>query len=177
MPCILLPAGEFRKVARTVKGRTRFPFKITIVPVGKPPPRGPWVGTHRWKYRAIYNIKMKLSIQIEKASNRANYTWYKFYSVRGYGAPGRLEFVCPYSGMIAKTVEMEEAASVRRYWSLCAAKSREILDWLNSIDPARYSAPLNTYLLRTIVITYNIREIEKYQRLNPFQEPRPWQKQ
>jgi myo-inositol catabolism protein IolC len=120
-------------------------------------------------------MKMKLSIQVEKASNRAKWKWYKFYFVRGYGAPGRLEFVCPYSGMIAKTIEQEEAASVRRYWSSCARKSQEILDWLESIDPHRYTTELNAYLLRTIVTVYSIREIEKYQQQNPFEQPRPWQ--
>ena len=58
---------------------------------------------------------MKLEIQIEKASNKAKYTWFKFYAVRGYGAPGVCEFICPYSGMIAKTVNPEQAASLRRY--------------------------------------------------------------
>lgn len=163
-------------MARTVKGRKRFPFRITIVPVEDAAPKKPWIGTHRWKHRAIYNMKMKLSIQIEKASAKAKYKWYKFYSVRGYGAPGRLEFVCPYSGMIASTVFPEEAASLRKYWSVCAVKSKEILDWLSSLDPARYSAKLNTYLLRTIVVPYNIREIEQYRKKYPFQEAKPWQK-
>lgn len=162
-------------MARTTKGQKRFQFKITIVPVSKSAPRRPWVGTHRWKHRALYNIKMKLSIQIEKASNRAKYKWYKFYSVSRYGAPGRLEFICPYSGMVAKTIKPEEAASLRRYWSLCASKSREVLNWLESIDPASYSARLHTYLLRIIVIGYNIREINKYRKRHPFQEAKPWQ--
>lgn len=171
---ILLPAGEFCKLARTVKGKTRFPFKIVLVPADQPPPKPPWIGTHQWKYRAIYNMKMKLSIQIEKASAKAKYKWYKLYSVRGYGAPGRLEFICPYSGMVGKIVEPEEAASLRRYWSVCAKKSREILEWLEGLDPARYSVDLHSYLLRTIVTPYNIREIKKFQKDNPFQEAKPW---
>ena len=119
---------------------------------------------------------MKLSIQIEKASNRAKWKWYKFYSVRGYGAPGRLEFICPYSGMTAKTLHQDEAACARRYWASCAKKSKEILEWLNTLRPERYSAELNSYLLRLIVITYGIREIETYQRRNPFAKPKPWQR-
>ena len=173
---IVFPAGRFRKLARTVKGKTRFPFKIILVPPDQPPPRAPWIGTHRWKHRAIYNVKMKLAIQIEKASNKAKYRWFKLYAVRGYGAPSVSEFICPYSGMIAKTVQPEQAASLRRYWAQCAKKSREILNWLDSLDPARYSVDLNSYLLRTIVITYNIREIKKYQAQHPFEDSRPWQK-
>lgn len=173
---ILLPVGESCKVARTTKGRTRFPFKITLVPLDQPAPRTPWIGTHRWKHRAIYNMKMKLTMQIEKASNRAKYDWFKFYGVRGYGAPNASEFICPYSGMIAKTVRPEQAAFVRKYWAQCAKKSCEILDWLGSLDPARYSTKLNSYLLRTIVTTYNIREIRKYQAQNSFEEAKPWQK-
>jgi hypothetical protein len=119
---------------------------------------------------------MKLAIQVEKASNRAKYDWFKFYAVRGYGAPDMTEFICPYSGMIAKTVKPEEAASVRRYWVGCAKKSREILNWLSSLDPARYSTGLNSYLLRAIVTTYNIREIEEYQAKHPFESTKPWQK-
>lgn len=172
----LFPAGEFRKLARTVKGRERFPFKITIVSPDQPAPREPWIGTHRWKHRAIYNMKMKLSIQIEKASNKSRYQWYKLYSVRGYGAPGNSEFICPYSGMVAKTVDPEEAVSLRKYWACCARKSKEILDWLDQLDPARYSADLNSYLLRVIVATGNIREITKYQKHHPFQEAKSWQK-
>ena len=173
---ILLSAGEFCKVARTTKGRTRFPFKIILVPPDRPAPKAPWAGTHKWKHRAIYNIKMELAIQVEKASNRAKYDWFKFYSVRGYGAPGIAEFICPYSGMIAKTIKPEEAASMRKYWVGCAKKSREMLNWLSSLDPARYSTGLNSYLLRTIVTTYNIREIEEYQAKYPFESAKPWQK-
>jgi hypothetical protein len=114
-------------MARTVKGKVRFPFRITLVPPDRPAPKQPWIGSHQWKHRAFYNIKMKLSIQIEKASNRAKWKWYKFYSVRGYGAPGRLEFICPYSGMTAKTLHQDEAACARRYWASCAKKSKEIL--------------------------------------------------
>jgi hypothetical protein len=175
MGAILLLTGKFCKVSRTVQGKTRFPFKITLVPLDRPAPKTPWVGTHRWKYRAIYNIKMKLEIQIEKASNKANYDWFKFYAVRGYGAPGVCEFICPYSGMIAKTIEPEQAASLRRYWAQCAKKSGELLDWLSHLDPARYSAGLNSYLLRAIVITYNIREVKKYQAQYPFEASRSWQ--
>lgn len=172
---ILLLAGESCKVPRTVKGKTRFPFRIILVPPDQPAPKAPWIGTHRWKHRAIYNIKMKLEVQIEKASNRAKYSWFKLYAVRGYGAPGVCEFICPYSGMVAKTVEPEQAASLRKYWAQCAKKSREILDWLSLLDPARYSADLNSYLLRTIVITYNIREVKKYQAQHSFEAPKPWQ--
>ena len=163
-------------MARTAKGKTRFPFKITLVSPDQPAPKAPWIGTHRWKHRAIYNIKMKLAIQVKKASNKAKCDWFKFYAVRGYGSPGMAEFICPYSGMIAKTVKPEEAASIRRYCVECARKSREILDWLSSLDPAGYSTGLNSYLLRTIVTTYNVREIEEYQTEYPFESAKPWQK-
>ena len=167
--------GGSCKVPRTVKGKTRFPFRITIVPPGKPERRSPWIGTHRWKHRAIYTMKMKLSIQIEKALTRASWKWFKFYSVRGYGVPGRLEFICPYSSMVAKTICQQEAISVRRYWALCAEKSQEVLDWLCQLDPARYSAQLHSYLLRAIIVSYNAREINKYEQSNPFRQVKPWQ--
>lgn len=173
---ILLGGETNCKMARTIKGRERFAFRITIVPPDQPKPRPPWIGTHRWKYRAVYIIKMKLTLQIEKASLKARRKWNTHYSVRGYGAPGRLEFICPYSGMVAKTVQQEEAVSVRRYWVNCAAKSKEILEWINQLDPERYSRRLHTYLLRTIVTTYGMRELEAYERRNPFQKPKPWQK-
>lgn len=162
-------------MARTAKGKARFPFRIVLVPFDTPTAKPPWIGSHRWKYRAVYNMKMKFSIQAEKASNRVKWQWYKFYSVRGYGAPGRLEFICPYSGMIAKTIDQDEAASARKYWDSCAQKSKEILEWLHTLHPERYSPELNSYLLRLIVVPYNIREIETYQRKNPFVMPRPWQ--
>lgn len=122
----------------------------------------------------MYLIKMKLSIQVEKASNRAKWEWYKFYSVRGYGAPGRLEFICPSSGMVAKTIQQEEAASFRRYWANCAIKSSEILSWLDSVQVLSYTADLHTYLLRTIVITYNVREEKAYRIANPYGKPPSW---
>lgn len=162
-------------MARTVKGRSRFPFKVVLVPRDRPAPRPPWIGTNRWKHRAVYNMKMKLFIQIEKASNRANWQWYRFYSVRGYGAPGRLEFICPYSGMVAKTIQQEEASRLRRYWANCARKSQEILDWLESINTDSYTVELNSYLLRIIVVVYNIREIKNYEQKKPFIELKPWQ--
>lgn len=162
-------------MARTRKGKERFPFRIILVPEDRPAPKPPWIGSHQWKYRAIYNIKMKLSIQIQKASNRAKWKWYKFYSVRGYGAPGRLEFICPYSGMVAKTLDPLEAASARKYWADCARKSKELLDWVSSLNPMSYSADLNSYLIRLIVVSYNIREVETYQKRNPFTKPKPWQ--
>ena len=165
---ILLPAGEFRKVGRTTKGKSRFPFKITLVPDDQPAPKAPWIGTYKWKCQAIYSTKMKLAIQIEKASNRAKNEWFKFYAVRGYGAPGICEFICPYSGMVAKTISPVEAASLRKYWAKCADKSREILSWLDSLDPARYSVELNSYISKIIVITYNIREIKKYRSQYPI---------
>lgn len=174
---ILSSGGRFCKVARTVKGKERFPFRITILPAERPEPKPPWVGTRGWKLRAIYLIKMKLSIQAEKASNRARWQWFKFYYVSGYGAPGSSEFICPYSGMVAKALSQEEAVFARRYWATCASKSREILRWLSELDPSRYSVDLHVYLLRTIVTTYNAREMEKYGRLNSFAAVEPWQEQ
>lgn len=156
-------------MARTFAGKTRFQFRITLAPADAAPPRKPWVGTGGWKRRAIYLIRMKLTIQIEKAANRTAWEWYKFYSVRGYGVPGRLEFICPYSGMVAKTLEQEEAVSARKYWGICARKSREILAWLDKITPSRYSKELHVYLLRLIVVPYNKREIDGYCLANPFE--------
>jgi hypothetical protein len=120
---------------------------------------------------------MMLSIQIHKASRRAKWKWYQFYSVRGYGASGRLEFICPYSGMIASTVQQEEAVSVRKYWASCAAKSRQILDWLESLPPQRYTKELNHYLLRLIVIQFQQREMDEWTAANPFQKPKLWREQ
>lgn len=77
--------------------------------------------------------------------------------------------------MVAKTICQQEAIYVRRYWALCAEKSQEVLDWLCQLDPARYSAQLHSYLLRTIIISYNAREIDKYEQSNPFQQAKPWQ--
>lgn len=164
-------------MARTVKGKTRFPYKIVLVPREQAAKKRLHVGTQKWKYRAIYNIRMMLSIQIQKASRRAKWKWYQFYSVRGYGAPGRLEFICPYSGMIASTVQQEEAASVRKYWASCAAKSRRILDWLEALPPQRYTKELNHYLLRLIVIQFQQREMDEWTATNPFQKPKLWREE
>lgn len=164
-------------MARTVKGKTRFPYKIVLVPREQVAEKRPHVGTQRWKYRAIYNIKMMLSIQAHKASRRVKWKWYQFYSVRGYAAPGRLEFICPYSGMIATRVEQEQVASVRKYWADCAAKSRQILAWLEQLPPQRYTRELNHYLLRLIVVPYQQREIDEWTENNPFQKPKLWREQ
>jgi hypothetical protein len=164
-------------LARTFKGKTRFPYRILIVPKDQPAKPKPYVGTQQWKYRALYNIKMMLSIQIHKASRRAKWKWYQFYAVRGYGAPGGLEFVCPVSGMIATPIRQEQAVSPRKYWASCAAKSKLILKWLDSFPPQRYTKELNHYLLRLIVITYGQREIDEYTELNPFTKPKLWQEQ
>lgn len=161
-------------MARTRKGVDRFAFRITLVPEDRPRPKPPWIGTHQWKHRAIYSIKMKFTIQVQKAANRAAWKWYKFYSVVGYGAPGRLEFICPYSGMVGKMIQQEEAMAFRRYWARCAEKSSEILEWLNSIQVHSYSSNLHRYLLRLIVIEYNIREMEEYTKANPFNKTKQW---
>lgn len=163
---------------RTVKGKKRFPYRILLIPEDNRPPvpvsKRARHGTALWKYRAIYNVKMLLTIQIEKASRRAKWKWYQYYSVRGYGAPGVSEFVCPFSGMIAKTINQEEAASVRKYWVECAGKSREILEWLELLDPQLYTRELNHFLLRLVFLRPNQREREGYIAVNPFQKPKPW---
>lgn len=162
-------------MARTFKGKQRFQFRITLVEPAEEPPQKPWIGTNRWKHKALYNIKMYLSIQADKASNRVGWNWRKYYSVRGYGAPGALEFVCPFSGMRAKTIQQEEAMAYRRYWSECASKSREIVKWLEDTPPQKYSRELNHYLLRLVIFIPNIRERRKYQKKNPYQQVGQWQ--
>lgn len=134
----------------------------------------PWVGSCQWKYRALYLIKMYLAIQATKASAKANYRWYKFYWVREYGAPLPGEFICPYSGMVAKTVRQSEAKHVRRYWAECARKTREILEWLDQLDPQRYTAELNHYLRWLVIIPPTMKECKEYEEANPFRKPRQW---
>lgn len=162
-------------MARTVKGRDRFQFRIVLVPpdqqrrtAARP------IGSCRWKYRAIYLMKMYLTVQAKKAVSRANCKWYKFYSVRGYGAPSTTEFICPYSGMVAKTIKQSEAVHLRKYWIQCAKKSEEILRWLNELDPERYTARLNHYLRALIILPPNMREYSEYQKANPFQKHKQW---
>jgi hypothetical protein len=123
---------------------------------------------------AMYNVKMLLTIQIKRASRRAGWKWYQYYSVRGYGAPGVNEFVCPYSGMVAKTINQEEAASVRRYWAACAATSREVLEWLELLPTHQYTRELNRFLLRLVVVTTRQREIKKYKESHPIEDSKPW---
>lgn len=174
MSCII-PFVHCCQVARTLKGRKRFQFRITLLDQSSEPLRKPWVGTNRWKHKAMYNIKMYLSIQAEKASNRVAWNWRKYYGVRGYGAPNTLEFMCPFSGMAAKTIRQEEAVIFRKYWANCATKSREIVRWLDSVPPQKYSRELNHYLLRLVIFIPNIREREKYQKRNPYKQVGQWQ--
>jgi hypothetical protein len=163
---------------RTVKGKKRFPYRILLVPEEAKPPvpitKRARQGTALWKHRAIYNVKMLLTVQIKKASRRARWKWYQYYSVRGYGAPEITEFICPFSGMIAKTINQEEAASVRKYWVECAKKSREILEWIELLDPQLYTRELNHFILRLVFLKPNQREYEEYIAINPFQKPKPW---
>jgi len=163
-------------VARTIKGRTRFPYRIVLVPKEGPPvPSKKYeIGTQRWKHRAMYNVKMRLTIQAEAASRRTRWKWYQFYSVRGYGASSTCEFVCPYSGMIAKTINQEEAASIRKYWVTCAAKTREVLEWLELLPIHQYTRELNHFLLRMILIPAGQRQLEEYMNAHPFNETKPW---
>lgn len=169
-------SGEFCDVARTIKGRTRFPYRILLVPKGSPVrPIAPKLETQHWRHKAIYNVKMRLAIQAAAASRRAKWKWYQFYSVRGYGAPSTGEFICPYSGMIAKTIHQDEAASIRRYWALCASKTRQVIEWLELLLPDQYTKELNHFLLRLIIIPAGQRQLEEYMTANPFNKPKPWQ--
>jgi hypothetical protein len=129
----------------------------------------PWVGSGRWKRRAIYLTRMKFYFQAKKALIRSRFCWYKFYAVRGYGAPGSLEFICPYTGMTAKTIEQDQAASIQVYWLKCHKRSIEVVDWLDSIDESRYNSIINSFLLRLIVTDPPIlSEVTRYERLYPF---------
>jgi hypothetical protein len=163
-------------MARTFRGKTRFKYRITLVPKSElSQPKAHDADTQRWKCKAIYNVKMRLTIQAEKASRRAKWNWYQFYSVRGYGAPSTKEFVCPYSGMIAKTIGQQEAVSIRRYWATCASKTREVIEWLELLPPHQYTRELNHFLLRLIFIPACQREIQEYIAKNPFNKLKPWQ--
>jgi hypothetical protein len=147
---------------------------VLVPKTGPERPKSPSLGTQRWKHRAIYNVKMRLTIQAEAASKRVKWKWYQFYSVRGYGAPSAGEFVCPYSGMIAKTIKQEEAVSVRRYWANCASTTRELIEWLELLPVHEYTRELNHYLLRMIVIPAGQRQIEEYTKAHPLNEVKPW---
>lgn len=162
-------------VARTVKGRDRFQFRIILVPPDHSTAASSWVGSCRWKHRAIHLMKMYLSIQAKKALSKANHKWYKFYWVYGYGAPLSGEFICPYSGMVAKTINQREAMYIRRYWVECSRKTSEVLEWINKLDPQKYTAELNHYLRRMIILPPNMRELMEYEAANPFKKPRQWQ--
>lgn len=157
-------------MARTTKGKTRFPFRIVIVPPDKPSPKSPWLGTQRWKHRALYIIRMRLCIQLKKAAARARQNWFKFYWVYGYGAPGKHEFICWNSGMIGKAVKPEESYMFNCYWAACAQKTEEILSWLDSVPIQSYSVELNSYLSRLIVVSYGAREVEEYTTANPYEK-------
>lgn len=155
-------------MARTRSGKERFPFRIVIVPADTSPPVAPWLGTHKWKHRAIYNIRMKLHIQLKKASIRASQGWHKFYWVYGYGAPMKNEFICSHSGMVGKAILPDEVALFNDYWNTCAKKTKEVLNWLDSVPVERFSASLNSYLLRLVVVRYGEREMKEYEELNPY---------
>lgn len=171
----ILPfVGRFSNLARTVKGKTRFPFRIVLVPKDQPVKRKVRK-IEEWRHRAMYNIKILLMIQISRSSNRVKQKWQCFYSVSGYGAPGAREFICPYSSMIAKTIKQDEAMSFRKYWANCLSKSKEILQWLDTIHVSLYSKELNHYLLRLIVIVPNQKELERYKKTYPFQGVKAWQ--
>lgn len=121
-------------------------------------------------------MKMYFYYQVRRAERRARYKWYKFYAVSRYGAPGRLEFICPETGMVAKTIEQDEAASYRRYWRICATKSAEILQWLNSIDEERYNNEVHSRLIRLLITGPPImREATVYQEEHPFVPAKQWQ--
>lgn len=76
--------------------------------------------------------------------------------------------------MIAKTINQEEAACFRRYWSVCSKKTAEILNWLNTINVSSYSKELNHYLIRLIVVKFSIREQKTYQKIYPFTQGKQW---
>jgi hypothetical protein len=155
---------------RKFPGKRRFPYKISILEAPNPLEPASVIqrrGGGRWRARALHSIKMALWIQVRKATHRSANGWMSFAVVTGYGAPGVGEFFCPYSYMVAKPVEKSQAILFRRYWVICARKSQEVLDWLNSIDPSAYNQTLHRFLKRLIVVEYNQREISLYESTNP----------
>lgn len=121
-------------------------------------------------------MKMYFYYQIKRAERKARQKWYIFYSVDRYGAPGRLEFICPNTGMVAKTINQEEAVTYRVYWRKCANKSREILGWLSSIDESCYTAEVHSYLSRLLIVgPPMMREVAIYEKEHPFVSGKPWQ--
>lgn len=158
-------------------GAKTFPFRIAIVPGGQfRPVRLPVINTSAWKAKAHHSIRMRFWYQAKKAQIRARFKWYKFYSVNGYGSPGRLEFICPESGMVAKTVNQLEAASFRKYWIDCYKKSIEIVRWLDSIDISDYNFDLHSYLIKLLIVKNPIlREVRVYNSRYPFKPARQWQ--
>jgi len=165
------------QVARKRPGAKSFPYKITLISRERvKQEKKPWIGTNQWRHRALHTIRMKFWFQLEKAKRRAAFIWYKFYTVRGYGAPGRLEFICPVSGMVAKTIQQQEAISHRKYWIDCARKSQEILLWLDGVEVNRYNAKTHSFLLSLLVVKDPIlREVKAYEKKTPFIASRPWQ--
>lgn len=164
-------------MARKRKDATAFAFKITLLPrhVIKEQKK-PWIGTNQWRHRAIHSIRMKFWYQVGKAKRRSEFVWYKFYTVTRYGAPGRLEFICPESGMVAKTIQQQEAISHRRYWAECARKSQQIVEWLDHLDPNRYNPGIHSYLLSLLVVKDpKLREVKVYEESRPFTPRKPWQ--
>lgn len=174
---ILLGLGASGQVARKKTNTDTFPYKITLLPRGfQKQEKRRVVGANQWRHRAIHSIRMKFWYQEQKARRRAQSAWYKFYSVTRYGAPGRLEFICPFTGMVAKTIQQEEAISHRKYWIDCASTSADILKWLDEVDPNRYTSGVHSYLLSLLVVRPPIlREVAAYENLHPFTPKKPWQ--
>lgn len=164
-------------MARKKPGAEFFPFKITLLSRETAQTEKPrWVGANQWRHLAIYSIRMKFWYQARKAKLRSQYKWYKYYTVTRYGAPGRLEFICPESGMVAKTIHQDDALLHRIYWTECAKKSQEIVQWLDSIDHNRYTSAVHSYLLSLLIVKPPIlREVAAYEAVRPFKKPKPWQ--
>lgn len=161
---------------RKYRNASRFQFKIVVKPRNAAPEAKPWIGTGQWKHRAIYLTRMRFWCQAKKALIRSRFSWYKFYAVFGYEAPSEIEFICPYTGMVATTVLQCEAASFRKYWLDCYSKSVEIINWLDTLDKGRYTKELNSYLLQLIVVKPPIlSERKRYESEFQFKETKPWQ--
>ena len=161
---------------RKYKGEKYFPFKITVVPRKPFKTKKPWIGTNQWRRRAIHTARMLFWYQAKKALIKAEQSWYKFYVGDRYGAPGRLEFICPIYGLAVTTITQEEAVSFRKYWSDCAKTSSLVVEWLDRVDSNKYTKEIHSFLY-TLLITKPpiMREVKNYQKLFPFKTVKPWQ--
>jgi len=105
----------------------------------------------RWRAIRHEDAIMFFTFQILRLKQQIKRPWYCYYKVTGYGAPGRKEFLCPFTFMRATTINESQASVYRSWYARCIEKSRMILIWLIKLSPTEYTEDLHHYLLRLLV--------------------------